>query len=238
MAQAAEASYSTSVAAKAFAKFAAQAGGEKALLWSRLRGAFVNVAAKRAPRCLDFGCGSGWLARQAAAEFDAQAVGYDPSTEMIAQARRGKTKATFCTEIEAARAEGPYDLIFSVFVTPALETKRELEKLFADAAGMLRPAGRLLVAAADPQSVFQRHAFYESHAPASKAAGARYRTDILTVDGSVIVSVSDYYWPASAIQAAAAGAGLRLSADCRLADPAAAPNPKHFAYRIWEFQQR
>jgi len=190
---------------------------------------------KRVARCLDFGCGGGWLAQQAAAEFGVRAFGYDPSHEMIAQARRYKSQASFSASLEEAEAAGPFDLVFAVFVTPALSTKAALEQLFADTAPMLRRNGRLFIAAANPDGVFARHAHFESRAPANKRAGATYQTDILGPGGVVLLTVTDHFWPATTIVGAAAKAQLRLTADSLIADSGSELDAHRFPYRIWEF---
>lgn len=223
--------YSNVAAAQAFAEFAAHAGGEKALIWSQARRHFVS--APTPPRVLDFGCGSGWLARQAADEFGARAWGYDPSAEMIAQARSGGG-ATFTDVLKEAVKAGPYDLIFAVFVTPAIDSRPALNKALKQMRGMLADSGRLVLVAANPEALFAKHAFFSCRRPVKLSAGARYETDILKADGSVLLTVTDHYWPVDVVVRAANKVGLRAVSDCRFCDSVDGP-PKNFAYRMLEF---
>lgn len=233
--------YQTAAAAEAFAAFSANASGEKALIWSYLRRAFVGPWAGGPVRILDFGCGTGWLARQTVREFAASAVGYDPSPAMISQARGpGDDGAHFTNELAEVRARSPFDLAFMVFVTPAVATKDDLRQLFFDSAPLLAPHGRLLVAAANPDGVFGRHSFFESRRPGPEpmTSGSLYETDILDAKGDRLITVNDAYWKPKDIVNAAQPAGLRLMIDCRLGDPMSTRGSRRFPYRVWEFARK
>lgn len=231
----APARYDSTAAAAAFAAFSAQAGGEKALIWAHARRAIAAHAHDAGVRVLDFGCGTGWLARQAAAEFAARATGYDPSATMIAEAQAQPSAARFTNDLQALNDAAPFDLAFMVFVTPAIGDAKSLRTLFTQSASLLRDGARLFAIAANPEAVFGRHAFFQCRKPEKLKAGAAYETDILAPDGGVIVTVQDYHWPVSAVVKAAERAGLTLAADARLADPASGQDPKHFPYRVYEF---
>lgn len=231
------ASYSNDMAATAFAAFSQQAGGEKALLWARLR---LNLLAAAGPqRVLDFGCGTGWLARQAVEEFGATAIAFDPSAAMLAEAEKASVAGMkTANAMKAVRSAGPYDHAFMVFVTPALKNEMELEQAFGDCARVLAKGGTLHVAAADPDHVFGQHAFYECRRPRGRLKpGIAYETDILGARRKVLLTVTDHYWPADLITGAAQGAKLALKSDTSLCD-GSQPKTAIFAYRIWEFVKR
>lgn len=229
--------YASADTAAGFAAFSAQAGGEKALLWSVLRQRVIGPKPLDEIKCLDFGCGSGWLAHQLAAEFGVAALGYDPSKEMIAHAPK-ESGAQFTSDWAQAQKAGPFDLAFMVFVVPALADRSGLNGVFRKLRQALSKGAVLVVAGANPDAVFARHAFFQSHAPETSRPdnATPYKTDILSASGDVIVQVEDYFWKSTSIVAAAKAAGLKLSANTRLADPRSGDNSAKFPYRLWEFR--
>jgi SAM-dependent methyltransferase len=229
--------YDEATVAQAFATFSAEIGGEKALLWRALRQRMINLdlSMGRGAKVLDFGCGTGWLVRQAALEFGVSAVGYDPASSMIDQTQTA-SGATYVADLTEAKRLGPYHQAFMVFVTPALSTAAALEDAFEEIVDNLVKGGRLSVACANPEAVFARHAFFQSEKPAGRLkAGVIHKTHILSATGDVIVTVDDTYWPLSTLVSAARRTGLMLETDCQLADGASGLSNTGLPYRILDF---
>lgn len=104
---------------------------------------------------LDAGCGSGFYLRRYATLHAGRLIGLDPSEGMLAVARQDAEIAGLdVTFVQAGLAEaglfGPVDLVTAVYVLPYATSSAELAAMCRGAADALRPGGRFVAFALNP----------------------------------------------------------------------------------------
>jgi toxoflavin synthase len=104
---------------------------------------------------LDAGCGSGFYLRRYAKLHAGRLIGLDPSEGMLAVARQDAEIAGLdVTFVQAGLAEagllGPVDLVTAVYVLPYATSSAELAAMCRGAAEALRPGGRFVAFALNP----------------------------------------------------------------------------------------
>ncbi|CAM4519442.1 class I SAM-dependent methyltransferase [Nocardia ninae] len=105
---------------------------------------------------LDAGCGSGFYLRRYAQVHAGRLIGVDPSEGMLAVARaQAETAGLETTFVQAGLAEagllGPVDLVTAVYVLPYATAWDELAAMCRGAAAALRPGGRFVTFALNPE---------------------------------------------------------------------------------------
>jgi ubiquinone/menaquinone biosynthesis C-methylase UbiE len=222
--------------AHAFSTFAADTDGEKALVWSVVEPYLRKL--DKGGRLLDFGCGTGWLALRAAQNLQLSAHGYDPAPAMIAEAKKSDPQniVSFTTSLHEVPTDLP--MVIALFVPPAIADTTTLQRAFIEMAGQTAPGGTVLVITTNPSAAMLSHAFYQSRIlNAPLAAGVPYAVDLLKSDGTLLVTVTDTFWPVESIKEAAAAATLTLAAEHVFAEknsPADARD-EQLPYRLYVF---
>ena len=144
----------------------AQFGGRK-LEDPRLDAVYALAAAGPGTRVLDVGCGRGELCYALAAN-GAQVTAIDYSADAIAIARRtaGDTPVRFvCGDATTFHDRGGYDIAIASDVIEHL-APCELDRLYANLAGMLRPGGAFVVHTW-PNAWMHRHGYQHRRAHAA-----------------------------------------------------------------------
>lgn len=121
----------------------------------RLILAHIGAVAPGASRFLDLGCGVGQLAAEiAAAHPRAEVLGCDPSADMIARATRDYAAPNLCylhgDVFSVPRGDG-FDVITCTHAFPYAPDKPATLRA---AAALLRPGGRLLIAQANTENLY------------------------------------------------------------------------------------
>jgi ubiquinone/menaquinone biosynthesis C-methylase UbiE len=106
-----------------------------------------------ASRVLEVGCGTGNYAAELAARVGCEAVGIDPSAEMVVEARsRDAALTVIRAPAEQLPHAGPFDLAFCVDVVHHLDDR---PRAFGEVFRELRPGGRLCIVT-DSESVIRQ----------------------------------------------------------------------------------
>jgi SAM-dependent methyltransferase len=143
------------------------------LLWPGLWAEMMKNLPQKKWRILDFGCGTGFEAEQALQTLNSNTdfiVAYDPSPEMLAQAKRrlgDDPKVIFSSDQEAIRTHGPYNLMITNSVLHHLadieETISNLQSHLSDNAYWLsghEPSARFYKNA-ECVHLYQEYAVYQ-----------------------------------------------------------------------------
>ena len=129
----------------------------------------------RAERVLDYGCGSGWLAREIA-DLGLEVLGYDPDRTRRPRWEslcKGLDNLRFTHEREEALAAGRFDLVICRHVLCTIEDDAELRAVLADLHALVTERGRVVVTVCDPHFTFGGPT---PEADRELPPGARYET--------------------------------------------------------------
>ena len=112
--------------------------------------------AGRPKRVLDYGCGSGRVAK-ALADAGADVLGYDPDDKRHKRWRPladGKSNLRFTTAREEAMAGAPFDLVVCQRVLCTIEDDAEMRGILDDLRAAVAKDGRVVVTLCDPHFTF------------------------------------------------------------------------------------
>ena len=116
----------------------------------------LELVAGQPRRVLDYGCGSGKVAK-ALADAGAEVLGYDPDVTRHKRRRPladGKSDLRFTTVRDEAMAGAPFDLVVCQRVLCTIEDEAELRGILADLRAAVAKDGRVVVTLCDPHFTF------------------------------------------------------------------------------------
>ena len=174
-------------------------------------------------RILDLGCGPGIFTRYLADTFAAEALGVDPSDDMIAVANRN-----FAADRVLFRAGRPeeilrplasqFDIVVSCFVLMHLPEADSHRQLAECARSALRPGGQAVFLDMNPASVGVQFASVRNGEPdVTYASGDPMVTTVSTPNGPL--HVHDRFWSAAHYRQAIESAGFSVLEQFTLPPP-------------------
>ena len=116
----------------------------------------LELVAGQPRRVLDYGCGSGKVAK-ALADAGAEVLGYDPDVTRHKRWRPladGKSDLRFTTVRDEAMAGAPFDLVVCQRVLCTIEDEAEMRGILADLRAAVAKDGRVVVTLCDPHFTF------------------------------------------------------------------------------------
>lgn len=183
---------------------------------------------------VDYGCGPGRVAGQAARALGARVIGVDTSPEMLTLARRTAPEVAEYHLVADGRVDalpdGCADAVMCNHVLPSLPAEEVVLEVFAEIRRLLRPGGPVVLLTTDPACTGLDYVSLRvTGGGAALAPGEPLTVRLLRTDGSW-QEVPNHAWPPAVLPGLLERAGFRGPRQHRptvaealpLADPALA----------------
>ncbi|MFI7353883.1 class I SAM-dependent methyltransferase [Streptomyces avidinii] len=192
---------------------------------------------------VDYGCGPGKVADQAARRLGARVLGVDTSLEMLALARGSTTEVEGFHLVEDGRVtdlpDGCADAVMCNHVLASLPTREALLGVFTEIRRLLRPGAPLVLLTTDPACSGTEYASLRIGDPGEVyGPGDELTVRLRRTDGSW-QEMPNHAWPVGVLPALLERAGFRDAAQHRptVAEALTVAAPDFAAGRPWSAER-